>query len=186
MIAHPPCTYLTCAAEWAYGPGPYHQKVKPGTLVGTARQQARFEAIDFVRTLWTAPIKRIAIENPVGILAAYIGKPAQIIQPYQFGDDASKATCLWLKGLAPLRPTGFVEPRWTCCGIPLTEEVGRYGCANCNGEKKPRPRWGNQTDTGQNKLTPSNDRWKERSRTYPGIANAIANQWAGVRICARV
>jgi hypothetical protein len=132
-----------------------------------------------VLTLWRAPIKKIVIENPVGVLSAYLGKP-QVIQPYRFGDDASKATCLWLKGLAPLRPTAFVEPRWVCCGIHLSEEVGRYGCPNCHGEKKPRPRWGNQTDSGQNKLTPSDDRWKERSRTYPGIAAALAQQLAGV------
>ena len=151
MIAHPPCTYLTCSAEWAYGDGPYHQKVKPQTLVGEARRQARREAIEFVTELWQAPIKRIAIENPVGVLSrSSLGKPAQVIQPHQFGADASKATCLWLRGLPTLTPTQNVAPRMV------------------NG----KPRWANQTDGGQNKLSPGDDRWALRSLTYPEIGRA--------------
>lgn len=157
MIAHPPCTYLTCSAEWAYGDGPYHQKVKPETLVGAARRQARADAVRFVLALADAPIKHIAIENPRGHLSSAWRKPDQTIQPYQFGHNASKATCLWLKNLSPLElhQSQAIPPRWV------------------NG----RPRWGNQTDSGQNRLSPSADRWAVRSVTYPGIAKAMAEQW---------
>jgi hypothetical protein len=123
-----------------------------------------------------APIERIAIENPVGVISSRIRKPDQIINPYQFGEDASKKTCLWLKGLPLLRPTNFVPPRMVCCGA-VVPNGDKHGCPNCNGDKVARPRWGNQCDSGQNKLGPSDDRWKERSRTYQGIANAFATQW---------
>lgn len=159
MIAHPPCTYLTCAAEWAYGPGPYHQKVRPGTLVGAERAAAREEAVSFVMALWSAPIPRVCIENPVGVLSRALGR-APTIQPYEFGDDASKATCLWRRGLPPLQTTQRVDPRMV------------------NG----KPRWSNQTDSGQNRLSPGPDRWKERSRTFPGIASAMADQWGGIAL----
>ena len=104
-------------------------------------------------------INKICIENPVGVISTRICKQSQIIQPYEFGDDASKKTCLWLKNLNTLIPTSYVSPRYV------------------NGKK----RWANQTDSGQNKLTPSDDRWKIRSKTYNGIANAMANQW-GIEI----
>ena len=163
MIAHPPCTYLTNAAAWAlqdpdYDRWPgvgYHQRVKPGTLVGAARRAARDDALAFVRALATAPIPRICIENPMGAARRAIGWPCQTIQPYVFGDDASKATGLSLKGLPPLQPTACVHPRMV------------------NG----KPRWANQTDTGQNRLSPGPDRWRERSRTYGGIAAAMVEQW---------
>lgn len=183
MIAHPPCTYLTVSAAWAFKDGPYHQKVKPGTLVGAARRQAREEALEFVRRLMLAKIPKIAIENPRGSINTFIDTAAlgfirQTVQPYQFGDDASKTTDLWLKGLRPLRPTKYVEPRWVCCGMVLDVDlVGMYRCPNCCGDKRPRPRWANQTDSGQNGLTPTADRWKIRSETYPGIADAMADQW---------
>ena len=155
-IFHPDCTYLTNSAAWAYGDGPYHQKVKPGTLVGANRRQARSAALRFTLRLWNAPIPRVAIENPVGCLSSSsMGKPAQIIQPYWFGDNASKATCLWLRGLPCLKPTGPVEPRWV----------------------NERPRWANQTDSGQNRLSPSPERAMLRAATYPGIAAAMAAQW---------
>jgi hypothetical protein len=112
-------------------------------------------AVDFFRMLWEFPIRHIALENPIGILSKRICKPTQIIQPHQFGDDASKATCLWLKNLPSLSPTCHVPPRI----------VGG------------KNRWANQTDSGQNRLGPSEDRWKERSRTYQGIADAMADQW---------
>ena len=158
-ICHPDCTFLTISAEWAYGPGPYHQKVKPETLVGEARKQARREAIEFVKKLWNAPIERIAIENPIGVLTRELGKP-QIIQPHQFGEDASKATCLWTKNLPRLVPTQNVPPRIV---------LGKDG--------KERKRWSNQTDSGQNNLPATEDRWKLRAKTYAGIAKAIADQW---------
>lgn len=153
-LFHPDCTYLTNSAAWAFKDGPYHQKVKPGTLVGKDRVQAREQALSDVRQLMSLPFPH-AIENPIGSISTRIRKPDQIIQPYQFGDNASKATCLWLKRLPKLTHTSYIEPRVV------------------NGKN----RWANQTDSGQNKLSPSKDRWQERSKTYPGIANAIVSQW---------
>jgi hypothetical protein len=105
--------------------------------------------------LMAAPIPRIAVENPISVISSRIRKPDQIINPWQFGHDASKRTCLWLKNLPLLTPTDIVEPRIV------------------NGKK----RWANQTDSGQNRLPPSEDRWKIRSETYTGIAQAMATQW---------
>lgn len=164
MIAHPSCTYLTNSAAWAYGDGPYHQGVKEGTLVGEARRNARREALIFVQRLMDAPIPMVAIENPVGAISTKIKKPSQYIQPFDFGEDASKKTGLWLKGLPPLEPTGYIEPR-VVGYTPAGKEIQR---------------WANQTDSGQNKLTPSANRWKERSRTYRGWAVAMAEQWGGM------
>ena len=179
MIAHPDCTFLTNSAAWAYKDAPYHQRVKPETLVGDARRLARSAALDFVRLLLDAPIDRIAIENPMGAISTSIRPASQYIQPNQFGHDASKITGLWLKNLPLLKPTKIIDPRWVCCGavldVPL---VGMYGCPFCHGERKPKPRWANQTDSGQNKLTPSADRWKDRARTYQGWADAMAHQWS--------
>lgn len=154
-IFFPDCTYLTCSAEWAYKDGPYHQKVKPDTLTGFERIKARHEAIDFVWKLWLLDIENISLENPVGILSSAFIKPSQIINPWQFGDDASKKTCLWLKGFPLLKSTETIEPRLV------------------NG----KPRWANQTDSGQNKLPPTKNRAELRSKTYPGIAKAMAEQW---------
>ena len=139
MIAHPPCTYLA-------GSGLHWNKRRPERAVLTE------EALVFVQRLLDAPIPKIALENPIGCISTRIRKPDQIIQPWQFGHDASKATCLWLKGLEPLRPTRVLE-----------------------GGKAARR--GNQTPSGQNRLGPSPTRWKERSRTYCGIAEAMAEQW---------
>lgn len=142
MVAHPPCTYLSVSGmHW--------------TARGLRDPKLTEDALEFVRVLLAAPIERIALENPVSVISSRIRKPDQVIQPYQFGHDASKKTCLWLKNLPLLRPTGFVEPRVV------------------NGKE----RWGNQTDSGQNVLGPSDDRWKERSKTYDGIAIAMADQW---------
>lgn len=162
LIAHPDCTYLTSSAEWAYKDPPYHQKVKPGTLVGVARRKARQEALEFVRLLMDAPIGKIAIENPRGAISTYIRPPEQYIQPWEHGHDASKITGLWLKNLPPLKPTKIIEGR-------LVEWP--------KGSGKLVRRWANQTDSGQNNLSPSDDRWKERARTYLGWAEAMADQW---------
>ena len=145
MIAHPPCTYL-CSS------GLHWNKRVPG------RQALTDEALEFVRLLLDAPVPRIALENPIGCISTQIRRPDQTIQPWQFGHDASKATCLWLQGLPPLVPTGLIEPRMVA------------------GKK----RWANQTDSGQNRLPPSADRWKIRSETYAGIAAAMANQWGAL------
>src|SRR5690606_34711943 len=98
MIAHPPCTYLTSS-------GLHWNKRIPG------REQLTEESLEFVRLLLDADIPRIALENPIGRISTAIRKPDQIIQPHQFGHDASKATCLWLKNLPPLLPTSLVPPR---------------------------------------------------------------------------
>lgn len=112
-------------------------------------------ALSFVKWIMKLPIYRKAIENPIGCISSRIRKPEQIIHPHQFGHDASKATCLWLENLPKLLPTEHVPPRMV------------------NG----LPRWANQTDSGQNRLPPSDDRWKIRSETYQGIADAMAAQW---------
>lgn len=119
------------------------------------RQKSTDEALDFVRFLLGADIPHIALENPIGCISSQIRKPDQIFHPHYFGEDASKSTCLWLKNLPVLVPTQYVQPRIV------------------DGKK----RWGNQTDSGQNKLTPSDTRWMERSRTYLGVASAMASQW---------
>jgi len=127
MIAHPPCTYLAVSgARW------FKQ-----------RQKEQAEALDFVRLLLDAPIPKIALENPISVISTKIRKPDQIIQPWMFGHPETKATCLWLKDLPPLKPTNIVE--------------GREGRV-----------W---------KEPPSPDRWKNRSRTLQGVANAMAEQW---------
>lgn len=121
------------------------------------RAQKTREAIAFVEHLWDAPVPRIAIENPRGCLSTFskLMRETQAIQPWSFGHDASKETLLWLENLPPLRPGRFVAPRLV------------------NGKE----RWSNQTDSGQNRLPPSDDRWALRSITYQGIADAMAEQW---------
>lgn len=128
---------------------------KPG------RAQLTEEALEFVRQLLAAPIGRIALENPVGCISTKIRRPDQKIQPYQFGHPESKLTCLWLKNVPVLQPTNVLTPT----------------TYQSNGKS---PRWENQTATGQNKLGPSPDRWKLRSRTYQGIAAAMAEQWGSL------
>lgn len=142
MIAHPDCTYL-CSS------GLHWNTRRPD------RQKKTDAALDFVRMLLDQPIERIALENPIGCIGTKIRPADQIIHPWQFGADASKATCLWLKSLPMLVPTQIIEPRI----------VGG------------RRRWSNQTDSGQNRLGPSADRWKLRAETYEGIAAAMAAQW---------
>lgn len=145
MVAHPPCTYLRSSGlHWN------------GRIPG--RSALTDDALTFVALLLAAPYERIALENPIGCISTRIRPYDQCVQPWQFGDDASKATCLWLKNLPPLIDTCTVAPRYV------------------NG----RPRWANQTDSGQNKLGPSPDRAKRRAVTYPGIAAAMAEQWGSV------
>lgn len=137
MICHPPCTHLAVSgARW------FHLK-----------QQQQSDALDFVRMLLNAPIERIALENPVSIISTKIRKPDQVIQPWQFGHEATKTTCLWLKNLPQLVPTNI---------------VGR-GARHITKGGKSLPEWYN--------LPPSADRWKIRSATFQGIADAMAQQW---------
>jgi len=137
MICHPPCTHLAVSgARWFKD-----------------KKQQQEEALDFVRALLDEPIPRIALENPVSIISSRIRKPDQIIQPWMFGQEATKTTCLWLKNLPHLVPTNVVgkgERHITKSGRSL-------------------PKWYN--------LPPSEDRWKIRSTTFTGIAEAMAEQW---------
>lgn len=129
MIAHPPCTFLAVSgARWFKD-----------------RIPEQVAALAFVEKLFDAPIPKIALENPIGIISTKICKPAQIVQPWQFGQGETKATCLWLNNLPLLKPTEIVEGR--------TARVHREA--------------------------PGKDRWKNRSRTYTGIAKAMAEQWGG-------
>jgi hypothetical protein len=140
MIAHPPCTYLAVS-------GLHWNKKRPERALQTET------ALDFVRWLLEdTGISKIALKNPIGCISSRIRKPDQIVQPWQFGHDASKATCLWLKNLPKLLPTNVLS------GGKLARRA-------------------NQTASGQNNLSPSPDRWKLRSLTYPGIAQAMAEQW---------
>jgi hypothetical protein len=169
ILGFPPCTFLTNSAEWAYNdpdfiryPGVgYHQKVKPDTLTGAARRQARQEALAFVLRIWNS-CKKVCIENPAGYLSNAFRKPSQIIQPWEHGHPESKTTCLWLKNLPLLKPTNILA----------IEEHG-YLAPN------EIWRWRNQTPNGQNNLPPSADRDKIRSTTYPGIGEAMAEQFGG-------
>lgn len=141
LIAHPPCTYLNSAGlHWN----------RRGR--GTSKTEA---ALEFVRELLAADVPKIALENPVGCISTRIRPADQYVQPYEFGDDASKKTGLWLKGLPRLVSTAYFVPRIV----------------------DGRPRWSNQTDSGQNRLGPSLLREAMRSVTYPGIAAAMAAQW---------
>lgn len=168
-VLHPMCTYLAVSSSWAlkdadflrYPGVGYHQKVKPSTLTGSARREAQAREFENFRKLLALPYP-VAIENPApSSLNTNVRPPCQVIHPYQFGDDASKGTGLWLtKGIPRLNPTQYVLPRM---------------CKQVSG--KILPRWANQTDSGQNNLSPSKDRWLQRSATYPGIASAMGGQW---------
>lgn len=136
MIAHPPCTYLASS-------GLHWEKRLPNRIF------LRKEAFDFIFKLVNHGPAKWCIENPVGALSTMWRKPDQYIQPWQFGHDASKRTCLWLKDLPPLRPTAIIIKK----------------------------QYANQTPSGQNKLGPSLYRGRIRSITYQGIARAMADQW---------
>ena len=148
MIAHPDCTYLCSSGlHW-------NNKIE-------GRAEKTEEALEFITDLWTCGIPKICLENPVGCINTrlkFMPRP-QYIQPYNFGEDASKKTGLWLKGLRPLRATKQIEGR-------KVKKNGRI-----------YRRWSNQTDSGQNNLGPSKTRGKDRSLTYQGIADAMAKQW---------
>lgn len=198
MIAHPPCTYL-CSSG-------LHWNART-----EGRQEKTEEALLFVKLLLNAPIAKIALENPTGCISSRVRKPDQKVQPWQFGHNASKGTCLWLQGLPKLLPVKIIPPiGWQsivyASDLPLCEHCDEPWCLDCNChyadcscigphqdevERKTidgfefarpeglvgKPVWGNQTPSGQNKLAPSKDRWKLRSITYQGVADAMANQW---------
>lgn len=147
MGFHPPCTFLNVAGMHWNNRGRGWDKTT--------------EALEFVRWCMSHECPWY-LENPVSIISTRFRKPDQTIQPYEFGEDASKRTCLWLRSLPRLSSTALFPGRmieW-----PL-------------GSGKIVERWSNQTDSGQNKLNPSENRWKARSKTYAGIASAFADQW---------
>jgi len=155
MVEHPPCTYLAVSGNrWLYN--------KDGSR-NEERYQSQAEALDFVRDLMTAPIKHIAIENPISVISSQIRKPEQIIQPWQFGDEAQKTTCLWLKNLPKLEHTKIVGKG------EFDEWISKKG------KRKRQAKWYTEALT---KSKTAEERRTLRSKTFPGIAKAIATQWS--------
>lgn len=148
MVAHPPCTYLTVSGnKW----------MKPEFAERFPRRhEQREEAVAFFLALYHAPIARVAVENPIGVMSTRFRKPDQVVQPWMFGHGETKATCLWLRGLSPLLPTHHKDGDLFTDPAP-TERVQRLHL-----------------------LPPSPTRWAERSKTYPGIAQAMADQWGAL------
>lgn len=162
MIAHPPCTYLSVSgARWYYHPDdkdlPIEER-RPHPHFLT-RAQDRKDAIEFFLALAHADIPRIAIENPVGIMSKLFHKPNQIVQPYWFGDEATKTTCLWLKNLPELTPTKMVGK-----GERVVLSSG-----------KSLPKW--YSDSFNTKIS-TEMRRTLRSKTFQGFADAMAEQWS--------
>lgn len=149
ILAFPPCTFLTVTGNRWFNVEKYGDKARE-------RERERERAAQFFMQLMNADCERIAIENPIGYMSSYYRKPDQIIQPYYFGDPARKATCLWLKNLPPLVPTNIVEPK-----------IIKYK----NGKGTDNP-WHMETM----KLPPK-ERSIARSKTFIGIAEAMADQW---------
>ncbi len=149
IIAHPPCTYLTVTGNRWFNVERYGEKA-------LKRIADREEAAKFFMKIANAECEKIAIENPVGFMSTYYRKPDQIIQPYMFGDAFEKKTCLWLKGLEPLKPTEEVEP-------PKRKKFE---------SGKTMPAW-----YAEAWHLPKEERAKLRSKTFPGIAKAMAEQW---------
>ncbi len=137
MVAHPPCTHLAVSgARWFKN-----------------KQVEQKEALDFVKALLNAPINKIALENPISIISTEVRQPDQIVQPWMFGHEMTKSTCLWLKNLPLLVPTNI---------------VGK-GKKHITKSGKSIPEWYNLPET--------KDRWKKRSKTFEGFAKAMAEQW---------
>ena len=149
IIAHPPCTYLTVTGNRWFNVERYGEKA-------IERLKSRTEAVAFFMALYGADCERVAVENPVGVMSSLFRTPDQIINPYQFGDPFEKKTCLWLKGLPKLMPTNIVEP-------PPRKQFD---------SGKTMPAW--YADVWH---LPKEERAKLRSKTFPGIAKAIAEQW---------
>lgn len=155
MIAHPPCTYLAVSgARWMYN--------KDGS-VNKERLTNQRKALNFVQKLLDAPIEKIALENPISVISSHIKKPTQIIQPYEYGHSEAKKTCLWLKNLPKLKPTKIVDKG------EFVEWIDK------NGKKKRQAKW--YLDVLSKAKTKA-ERQKLRSKTYQGIADAMAKQWS--------
>lgn len=162
MIAHPPCTYLAVSgARWFYHPDDKmlpveHRRAHPRF---PNRRKDQLEALEFFMRLANANIEKIAIENPIGVVSSYWRKPDQIVQPYMFGDEATKTTCLWLKNLPKLVSTDVVGR-----GERIRFASGRS-----------QPKW--YSDALVNAKS-SEERRNLRSKTFQGMARAMALQWA--------
>ena len=152
IIAFPPCTYLTVTGNRWFNVERYGEKA-------IQRQKDREFAIGFFMAFAEANCDRIAIENPIGIISSTWRKPNQIINPYEFGDPYEKKTCLWLKGLPELKPTNIVD-------VPPRTQFD---------SGKSMPAW-----YAEAWRLPKEERAKLRSKTFPGIAKAMAEQWAGL------
>ena len=149
ILAFPPCTYLTNTGNRWFNVDKYGDQAK-------RRFNNRLNAIEFFMEFALFECDKIAIENPIGVMSGVFRKPDQIIQPYMFGEPERKSTCLWLKGLPKLEPTKIVEP-----------DIIKY--KNGNGTDSP---WHMNT-----MKLPAEERSKMRSKTFPGIAKAMAEQW---------
>jgi hypothetical protein len=165
MLAFPPCTYLTVSGAWLFAEREdIKRNVAADVLTGAVRKAAQAEAVEFTKRLMNCGIPKVCIENPArSFLCTAWRKPTQVIHPWEFGDDASKSTGLWLKGLEMVRarPSLHVKPR--------------YVASATTGAMLPR--WGNQTDSGQNREPPGALRWKKRSDTWAGIADAMVEDF---------
>jgi site-specific DNA-cytosine methylase len=165
MIAFPPCTYLSVSgAQWYYHPNDKGLEVhnrRPHPKYPN-RSKDRSDAKEFFINLYNSDIKYIAIENPVGIMNTEFKKPSQIIQPWMFGDEATKTTCLWLKNLPNLMPTNI---------------VGK-GERTVFASGKSHPKW--YAEALAKAKTPE-ERRNLRSKTFPGIAKAMATQWSTIQ-----
>lgn len=161
MIAHPPCTYLAVSgAQWYYHPEDAHLPVlnrRPHPKYPD-RAKDREEAVQFFLALANAPIDKIAIENPIGIISSRWRKPDQVVQPFMFGDEARKTTCLWLKNLPLLESTNLVSE-----GERIYFKSG-----------KSQPKWYSDAFV---KAKSHEERRTMRSKTFPGMARAMAEQW---------
>lgn len=162
MIAHPPCTYLAVSgAKWYYHPEdkelPIEERRPHPSFPNRAKD--REDGVKFFMSLANASVKRIAVENPVGIMSSRWKKPDQKIQPYMFGDPFSKGTCLWLKNLNKLHPS------------KETDDTGEWIVFESG---KKQPKWYSDALT---KSKSTEERRTMRSKTFPGIARAIAEQW---------
>jgi len=175
LICHPPCTYIASS-------GIHWNRRVPGRAAKTE------EALAFVRRILDLRVPRLALENPVGLIGTRIRACDQTIQPWQFGHRESKATCLWLRNLPPLRPTNvLLNPAWIpcdccdeyCCTIHKGQHASECPCPVIDDwEVDPYSqggRWNNQTASGQNNASHA-----IRSRTYEGWAEAMAEQWGGL------
>lgn len=160
MIAHPPCTYLAVSgAAWFDSP------LYPN------RRKDQKDSIEFFMKLAYAPIDKIAIENPVGIMSTHWRQPTQIIQPWMFGDEAQKTTCLWLKNIPKLRYGHEVQMALGEITPPQTKITGK-GEFITHASGKTKPKW-----FADALSLPKEERQKARSKTFQGIANAMAEQW---------